>query len=435
MSAGADVGTIIVSGETTLYAQWAPCYNGQYSDFDNSSGQTCQTCSAGTYSANDGLAHDICDLCDAGYYCSAGGNTATQNLCTPGNYCPAGTGTPLICTIGSYCPAGSGSPVACPAIAHQACVIPGLSEIACSSGFILESDGFGGFICAFQSGSCTIGAGYGEINAENGLCELTGCYEDNHLSSDGQRCEPNTVECTTANGHGEKEWNGNAYSSCVETACRNGYGLIGGICSACNIDNVLSYKDTNDGSCVVNLCKSGYHTEDNACVVNATSPGTCTIANGEGTNEWKNNIWVCTATNCNTGYHIESNACVSNTKACTIAHGVGSQVWVGTATSGNWGECQAISCNAGYTSDRSQTNEWTVPCGRCNNYYGFDGQPAVSSYTSGCDIAVCMYPSEKYILQNGECVPICETRSDETGSMQFVGTTCQRTCEAGFVEW
>jgi hypothetical protein len=115
------------------------------------------------------------------------------------------------------------------------------------------------------------------------------------------------------------------------------------------------------------------------------------------------------------------------------------QTWIGGVASGRWGECEADNCAPGFTSDRSLTNDWSVPCGRCNNYYGYDGEPAVGSYSSECNIAACMFEGQKYHYdpQGRECVAICETRSDETGNMLFDSGTgkCKRTCETGYTSW
>lgn len=66
---------------------------------------------------------------------------------------------------------------------------------------------------------------------------------------------------------------------------------------------------------------------------------------------------------CPANEHKEGNVCVANIKACTIANGVGEQVWNGTA----FGACTLKSCNAGYqvtsgACSKSLIGRWTSPC-------------------------------------------------------------------------
>jgi hypothetical protein len=220
----------------------------------------------------------------------------------------------------------------------------------------------------------------------------------------------------------------------MEESCNQGYGLDGGNeCVPCDIDDAFSYKSKNDGTCEVASCKPGFHVSGNACVSNTEI---CVIANGEGVKNWSASGWgTCVVSDCDADYHIENNACVPDEEDCAIADGTGVRYWTGSAAKGKWSDCGAKICNAGFTSDRALTNDWSVPCGRCSNYYGYDGAQAASSYSSECNIAACMYQGQKYILQNNECVAICETRSDETGIMEFSGTTCDRSCNAGYIDW
>jgi len=53
---------------------------------------------------------------------------------------------------------------------------------------------------------------------------------------------------------------------------------------------------------------------------------------------------VCTVQSCNSGYHQEGNTCVSNTRACTVPNGTGTETWNGSS----WGACVVTSCNSGY---------------------------------------------------------------------------------------
>jgi uncharacterized repeat protein (TIGR02543 family) len=441
------------SGANTCSATENECPAGKYCPIGSTSYDSLPDCLAGYYcplkSMNE-TGHvaggDTSDkLCLAGYYCPTGSTNnkgqqisdSSEKICPAGNYCPTNSPDPVICPTGQFCLEGVSVGTACPT--HHSCMTTGLPEVVCSSGFTLSvNSGTGTRSCIFASGSCSIGQnGYGEINTTNGTCVLVGCNGDNHMSADRTKCEPNIVECTTANGFGNKIWTDTLYSQCMEVSCRSGYGLDGDECVPCNIENVETYKTMNDGTCVVNKCKVKFHLDGNACVPD-TDTTSCNIENGKGNRTWSSGAWSsCAVTDCNDGYHIESNACVANEKSCSLTNGTGSSTWTGTAISGRWGDCIPETCDAGYTSDKSLTNDWKSACGRCSNYFGGDGEPAVSSYSEGCTIAVCMYQGEKYILQDGECVPICDARSDDTGSMIFNSSTnkCQRSCETGFISW
>ena len=133
------------------------------------------------------------------------------------------------------------------------------------------------------------------------------------------------------------------------------------------------------------------------------------------------------------GYHISANACVPNDQECEIENGTGIMTW--NEKTQKWGDCVVTSCLQGYTNDPSETNEVWKQCGRCSNMYAVNGEIAVSGYVKGCEIASCMYQDEKYILENNECRPICDTQSDETGSRYWDGKKCVHECNAGYLQW
>ena len=139
------------------------------------------------------------------------------------------------------------------------------------------------------------------------------------------------------------------------------------------------------------------------------------------------------AIECDEGYHLTANACVPNEKNCEIENGTGVATW--NETTKSWNECTVLSCNPGYTTDKSETNETWKQCGRCNNMYADNGELAVSGYVDGCEIASCMHQGQKYILENNECYLICSEQSDETGSRRWNGDQCVHTCNAGYTQW
>ena len=75
-------------------------------------------------------------------------------------------------------------------------------------------------------------------------------------------------------------------------------------------------------------------------------------------------------------------------------------------------------------------------CIECSNRI-VNGEIAVSSYAYECEIATCMYHGQKYILENNECIPICENETDETGTKHWDERTrkCVRTCNPGYKMW
>lgn len=208
--------------------------------------------------------------------------------------------------------------------------------------------------------------------------------------------------------------------------------MVDGVCYLCERFGALEYE--NHGNCLVKTCVDGMHPNGQQCEINVME---CTMPNALGAQqEWnpiKNAFGPCTITECDAGFHIESNHCVPDEQPCELSHGIGVHEW--DYTNNKWGECVAVSCDPGYSNDPSETNEPSAQCGRCKNMFSKDGELAVSSYAQGCEIASCMYQGEIYALEGGECVPICETRSDETGSQYRSGGSCIRTCSEGYTAW
>lgn len=86
------------------------CPAGSTAQSDCPAGYYCTTsavkvpCPFGKYSSSTNQTSDTaCQNCLAGYYCSTGSSSPTQNQCTPGNYCPEGTGLQKQCPEGHYC--------------------------------------------------------------------------------------------------------------------------------------------------------------------------------------------------------------------------------------------------------------------------------------------------------------------------------------------
>ena len=212
--------------------------------------------------------------------------------------------------------------------------------------------------------------------------------------------------------------------------------MINGRCKPCNREHALSYAA--DGNCVIASCEIGYHVEDGKCVADTRE---CTAPNASIAHQsWDYKLGsysTCVIEECADGYHVASNACVSDIQVCDIENGVGAMEWNHSAHT--WGNCIATSCNAGYTTDPSQTNERWKQCGECKNKFSVRGELAVSTYVRECEIASCLYQGEMYNLENNECVPICDVNGyeDETGTMKWNSVThkCERHCKSGYRMW
>ena len=219
---------------------------------------------------------------------------------------------------------------------------------------------------------------------------------------------------------------------CVESSCSPDHEMIDGMCYPCERDGAMEYESY--GNCLVKTCINGMHPNGQQCEDDVKE---CQIAGAYSAQQtWnpvKKAFGPCTVTECEAGSHIVSNMCQSDEQTCELPNGIGMHEW--NHATNSWGECIAVSCDPGYTNDPSETNDPTAQCGRCKNMFSKDGERAVSSYVQGCEIASCMYQGEIFALEGGECVPICEERSDETGSQYRSGNSCIRSCNEGFMAW
>ena len=238
---------------------------------------------------------------------------------------------------------------------------------------------------------------------------------------------------TSATGNPAEVENGR----CVETSCKPNYEMVGGVCELCNRENALSYK--SDGNCVIESCVIGYHPNGDVCEENikdCTSQAPNATAAEQKWDATRKAFGVCMIKSCEEDYHLASNACVPNEQVCNIANGVGTRTW--NTTTNSWNACVATSCVPGYTNDPYEKNNASEQCSECRNKFSVLGEVAAASYSTGCEIASCLYQGEKYNLDNNECVPICaQPYSDETGSLRWNNATkkCERTCNPGYISW
>ena len=221
---------------------------------------------------------------------------------------------------------------------------------------------------------------------------------------------------------------------CVETSCNYNYEMIDGKCEPCNRENAITYKE--GGNCVVESCVIGYHPYGQGCEADVKTCSAPNAVSAEQTwNTGLNAFGVCMITECEDGYHLAENVCQLDEQVCELAHGIGVREW--NHKTNNWGKCVATKCDPGYTNDPSMTNQLWQECGECANKYAVGGELAASSYVQECEIASCMYQGELYNLENNECVQVCTTYSDETGSRRWNPSTkkCEHDCADGYVMW
>ena len=138
----------------------------------------------------------------------------------------------------------------------------------------------------------------------------------------------------------------------------------------------------------------------------------------------------CVIESCIGGYHLAANACVFD--VCLVEHGHGEyeNVYDKETNRYVW-KCVITKCDPGYELNRAST-----ACVECYNRR-VNGEIAVSSYVSECEIAACMYQGQKYALVGNECQLICENKTDETGRMVWDNSKkqCVRTCNVGYKMW
>jgi hypothetical protein len=173
-------------------------------------------------------------------------------------------------------------------------------------------------------------------------------------------------------------------------------------------------------------CPTGQHIEHGACVNDVIECDAPHATNAKRT--WNITLKAygsCKIIACESGFHIASNACVPDEQVCTVTNGRGERVWSGT----QWGACEITQCDPGFEISGNT-------CRECTNRR-VNGEIAVSSDASECEIATCMYQGQKYILRNNWCEPICETTSDATGTKHWDNNAkkCVRTCNPGYKMW
>ncbi len=390
-----------------------PCPNGTTSPAGSTSANQCSACPDGQYIDNE-----TCTDCPDGFDHSDA-NATSQSQCyhdceTPCTEpaCPANSTS---CTYGTAPNSGAwyfgtdacnATPLVCP-----------IESVTCAGGY------------GWNPTNNTCEPCTGNEASINNSCEP--CPDGTQPNADHTACEPCPDGSAGTNGTCEPCAPGyvpNAQATeCVP--CPAGTYWENGICEPCPEDYSSVPGSVGLDACFLADCPTGQHIAHGACeddVIICDAPYAATA-----TRTWNTRLGAygsCQIQECEDGYHVASNACVPNDQLCNVANGRGERAWNGT----QWGNCVVRECDPGFERNASNT-----ACGRCDNYMGTDGQPAVSSYIAGCEIATCMYQGQKYALENGECRPICETESDYTGSKHWDNATkkCVRTCNPGYKMW
>ncbi len=457
-------------------------------------GGVCSVCPADNVcdpARDNGTPHTCSELTGGVYTKSAAQNGSVDNcylITTAGAYVATAAAGLTTCAAGGYCPGGikvqhatTGGREACPA-GYAKSDTGATNAEQCYTGCALVSNAYsmtGRDYYADGTDTCEItlcDMGYTlkgnkcEQCPENNICRpdleggkpqmcaaiTNGTHEfaaagSSDMSDCYKKCETYDVVYGTANPLAVTEqypaqcrFEGKSVTgnpcdivngTCVETSCNYNYEMINGKCQACARENALSYKK-DGGNCVVESCANGFHPNGQSCEVNTIE---CDVPNAvSATRVWdatKQAFGECVITECEYGYHLGANTCQADEQVCELEHGIGLREW--NHKTNMWGNCIATKCDPGYTNDRSQTNELWKQCGRCNNMYSAGGDLAASSYVDECEIATCMYEGELYTLENNECVLICDTYSDETGSRKWNATRkkCERTCTPGYMPW
>ncbi len=428
LSCDVDNGT----GEQTRY------YSESERSYSNTMGNICKVvgCDSG-FSISD----NMCSNCDEGYYCQD-----NKEYKCPASHPYSEPGTSDVKSCYRDCAkVGNASQM----IGRDYYGIADTCEIsACVPGYTFENG-----ICSIcpEGAFCEPGAGNEDGQPE--YCPSSHPYSDLGATSKRDcytKCEAHDVK----NGYmipvdstplwpNKCEFKGESYTgnpcdiidgTCVESSCNYNYEMQDGVCVPCARENAITYKQ--GGNCVVETCSNGYHPKGQACEANIIE---CVVPNAvNATRKWnekRNAYEECRIIECEYGYHLVNNVCQPDEQVCEIENGMGVREW--DYKRQDWGECIVTHCDPGYTDDPMQTNETWKQCGRCNNMFGANGDLAVSSYVDGCEIAACLYEGEMYTLDNNECLMICDTYSDETGSRRWNKNRkkCERSCNPGFISW
>ena len=327
-------------------------------------------------------------------------------------------------------------------VVHNSCSVQSTDNNLCT-GTVECQDGYVGANVSCDGAQCTATCNACQSNevSVNGECVECECTytDDSGVASCGTSVVRNTCtqDPTCKPGYANPTLDcggaGNAKCDAKCEICPAGtYGPDGHSCKPCPNGKTSYPGSTSINQCFIDpgSCDDDEHVEQGVCVPNVME---CAAPDAYlATRTWNASIGTygpCIIESCIEGYHILANTCVLNT--CSISHGHG-EYDSGSDT------CYVTKCDPGYYESGNA-------CVECENKI-VDGDVAVSSYVSECEIAACMYQGQKYALdtKNNECVPICtadrftlEDPDNPTGTIQWDERTkkCIRTCNPGYKMW
>jgi uncharacterized repeat protein (TIGR02543 family) len=329
-------------------------------------------------------------------------------------------------------------------VVHNSCSVQSTDNNLCT-GTVECQDGYVGANVSCDGAQCTATCNacqFNEVsvNGECVECECTPLTEKGATSCGTESivnnmCNWGPATCRLGFGYPVIACSGSNDQVCEAscTICDAGfYGDDGVECKPCPNGKTSYPGSTSINQCFIDpgSCDDDEHVEQGVCVPNVME---CAAPDAYlATRTWNASIGTygpCIIESCIEGYHILANTCVLNT--CSISHGHG-EYDPGSDT------CYVTKCDPGYYESGNA-------CVECENKI-VDGDVAVSSYVSECEIAACMYQGQKYALdtKNNECVPICtadrftlEDPDNPTGTIQWDERTkkCIRTCNPGYKMW
>jgi cysteine-rich repeat protein len=181
------------------------------------------------------------------------------------------------------------------------------------------------------------------------------------------------------------------------------------------------------GLCSPGGCPSGEHVESGAC---ASDTRACSITNGIGSQSYAAGSWAaCGIVSCNSGYHMESGSCASDTRSCSSADATAAtETWTGA----EYGACTASGCLPTHHLEGGDCVSNTGACAVAN---GTGSRTYNAGAWGSCSLTGC---NAGYHAQSGACE--LDTRSctlaDGAGSQTWLGSAwsscAPSSCDTGY---
>jgi hypothetical protein len=172
-------------------------------------------------------------------------------------------------------------------------------------------------------------------------------------------------------------------------------------------------------------CDADYHLDGDGCVSDTRA---CTIANGTGSQQWLGtDFGLCQPVSCDGGFHVEGNLCLSDTRSCSIANGTGQERWDGAS----FGGCRIVACDVGFADCNGRAGDGCEAnissdannCGSCGTVCAAPNAIETSCNASSCEPTLCL---GDYHLESGACVSDTRACTMEPGLDEGVTSATQR---------